>query len=65
LKLPASLQRMVLREAISKKKENLQDVDLAHIEEVLKALKSSKNKSQKIFFKGLKIVRNGDKLRIS
>jgi tRNA(Ile)-lysidine synthase len=65
LALPESLQRMVLREAIAGKKENLRDIDAAHIEEIRRAIKSSKSKSQKVFFKGLKIVRNGDKITIS
>jgi len=65
LELPESLQKMVLREVIGEKKDNLRDIDAAHVEEILKALKSSKSKSQKVFFKGLKIVRNGDKITIS
>ena len=65
LELPESLQRMVLREAIAGAKENLRDIDAAHTEEILKAIKSSKNKSQKVSFKGLKIVRNGDKLNVN
>lgn len=65
LELPRSLQRMVLREVIARKKDNLQDVDVSHIEEILKALQSSKSKNQKVFFKGLKIVRKGDKIDIS
>lgn len=65
LALPDSLQRMVLREAIAETKENLQDINSAHTEEILKAIKSSKNKTQRVSFRGLKIVRNGDKLKIS
>lgn len=65
LGLHPSLQKMVIREAIGKVKNNLRDIDAAHIDEILKALKSSKNKSQKVFFKRLKMVRNGDKLKIS
>lgn len=64
LELPESLQRMVLREAIARTKENLRDIDASHTEEILKAIKSSKNKSQKVSFKGLKLVRKGDKLEI-
>lgn len=65
LKLPESLQKMVLREAIEMAKKNLRDIDASHVEEILKAIKSSKNKSQKVSFKGLKLVRKSDKLKIS
>ncbi len=65
LALPESLQRMVLREAIAETKENLQDINAAHTEEILKAIKSSKNKTQRVSFGGLKVVRNDDKLKVS
>jgi tRNA(Ile)-lysidine synthase len=65
LKLHPSLQKGILREAISKIKTNLKDISSAHIGEILKVIKSSKNKNQTVKFRGLKIVRRGDKLEIS
>jgi tRNA(Ile)-lysidine synthase len=65
LSLPVSLQRMVLRKAILAQKENLRDISFPQVEEVRKILKSSKGKNQKVLFKGLKVLRKGDKLKIS
>jgi tRNA(Ile)-lysidine synthase len=65
LKLHPSILREVLRQAIEKHNPVLRDIESAHIDEILKMLKSSKNKRQRIAFKGLKIERRGDRLMIS
>jgi tRNA(Ile)-lysidine synthase len=63
-KLHPALQRQVLRQSIFKIKKSLIDVQNSHIEEILKIIKSQKGKSQKLSFKGLKLVRKGDKITI-
>jgi len=62
--LHPSIRREVLRQAIEKHNPNLREIESAHIEEIVKILKSSKSKRQQIAFKGLKIGRIGDKLVI-
>ncbi|MEK7598507.1 MAG: tRNA lysidine(34) synthetase TilS [Patescibacteria group bacterium] len=64
LKLHPALQRRVLLKIISEKKPGVKDVEAAHIEEITKALKSTKNKNQIVIFKGLKMTRKGDKVII-
>jgi len=63
-KLHPSILNEVLRQAIEKHIPNLREIESSHIEEILKILKSNKNKRQQITFKGLKIGRIGDKLTI-
>jgi len=65
MKLPAAIQKRVLREAILKVKSDLKDIEAAHIREIGKVIKSTKGKSQVVLFQGLKITRKGDKLTIS
>jgi len=65
MKMHPSLQRSVIRNVLMEKKKELKDIDLSHIEEVLKIIKSKKNKSQSITFQGLKLVRKGDKVTTS
>jgi tRNA(Ile)-lysidine synthase len=62
--LHPAVQREVLRLAIEKRAPGLREIESAHIEEILKILKSGKNKRQKIKLKGLKIGRVGDTLII-
>jgi len=62
--LHSSIRREVLRQAIEKHSPNLREIESAHIEEILKILKSNKSKRQQIAFKGLKIERIGDNLVI-
>jgi len=62
--LHPSIRREVLRQALEKHNPSLREIESAHIEEILKILKSNKNKRQQITFKGLKIGRIGDKLMI-
>jgi tRNA(Ile)-lysidine synthase len=63
--LHPSILNEVLRQAIEKHSPNLREIESAHIDEILKILKSSKNKRQQLSFGGLKIGRIGDKLSIS
>lgn len=65
LNLHPSLQKMVLLNFIFKIKGNLKDVESAHVEEILKAIKSAKSKNPIVIFKGLKLTRKGDKIIIS
>jgi tRNA(Ile)-lysidine synthase len=54
-----------LRQLIEKLKPNLRDIESGHLNEIMKTLKSTKNKRQKITLKGLKIERRGDRLTIN
>lgn len=64
LKLHPALQRMILRRAIRDRKGDLKDINIGHLEEILKAAKSTKGKRQIVIVKGLKIRRIGDRLNI-
>lgn len=64
ISLHPAMQRRVLRIAITSKKENLENISSAHIEEALKIITSDKNKPQVVIFRGLKLTRKGDKLNI-
>ncbi len=64
IKLQPAIQREVLRQALEKHNPNLRDVESAHIEEIIKIIRSGKKKRQKIILKGLKIERRGDRLDI-
>lgn len=65
LKLHPALQKRIILEAIKKKKKNLKDIESAHINEIMKIIKSAKNKRQMVIFQGLKIIRKGDKIKIT
>jgi tRNA(Ile)-lysidine synthase len=62
LSLADSLQKRVLLLAIQEKRGDLENIESAHIQEIIKALQSTKNKNQVVLFKGLKLVRKGDKV---
>ncbi|MFA4817718.1 MAG: tRNA lysidine(34) synthetase TilS [Parcubacteria group bacterium] len=62
LALHPALQRRIILKAIGKVKKDLKDIEAAHVEEILKALKSTKGKRQIVVFKGLKLTRIGDKV---
>lgn len=62
VKLHPAIRKEVLRLTIEKHNPNLREIESAHIDEILKVAKSTKNKRQNISFKGLKISRIGDKL---
>lgn len=63
-KLHSSLQKNVLRLAILKVKDDLSDVENSHIEEIIKIVKSNKNKSHELKLKKLKVARKGAKITI-
>ncbi|KKR20081.1 MAG: tRNA(Ile)-lysidine synthase [Candidatus Moranbacteria bacterium GW2011_GWA2_39_41] len=65
LALHPAIQRRVLLQAIAEKKMDTQNIELSHIEEILKALKSTKGKNQTFSCQGLKMTRKGDKVTIS
>lgn len=65
LALHPALQRRILLQAIAEKKQDCKDIELSHIEEILKALRSTKSKNQTVSFQGLKMTRKGDKVTIS
>ena len=65
LALHPALQKRVLLQAITEKKQDCKDIELSHIEEILKALRSTKSKNQTVSFQGLKMTRKGDKVTIS
>lgn len=60
LALDESIRKQCLRNIIREIKTNLLDIESGHLEEIEKILRSTKNKSQKSSFKGLKITRKGD-----
>ncbi len=64
LKLHPAIQRQYLRQIICKIKLDLIDIEYSHIEEIIKTIKSSKNKIQELKFKGLKLRKKGDKVII-
>jgi len=64
-RLHSAIQREVIRLAIKRHAPSLQEIESAHIEEILKIVKSGKSKRQKLKLKGLKIERKGDRLVIS
>ncbi|MEF3692072.1 MAG: tRNA lysidine(34) synthetase TilS [Candidatus Moraniibacteriota bacterium] len=64
-KIHPAMQRQVLRMIILKLRGNLLNIERGNTEEILKIIKSAKNKSQKLFFGGLKIERKGDIIYIS
>lgn len=65
LRLHPAMQSRVLRQKLKEAKGNLKNISAAHIEEILKVVKSTKNKPQVVVLSGLKIKRKGDKLEIS
>ncbi|OGI17416.1 MAG: tRNA lysidine(34) synthetase TilS [Candidatus Moranbacteria bacterium RBG_19FT_COMBO_42_6] len=65
LQMHPALQRRFLLRMISEKNPGGKDVEAAHVSEMIKALKSTKNKSQIVSFKGLKMERKGDKVTIA
>lgn len=64
LKLHPSLIRMVILEKISQTRPHLKEIESSHVEEILKAIRSTKGKSQAVRFKGLKMSRKGDRVII-
>ena len=64
LSLPDALQKRIILQFLQKAAGNLKDIESAHLEEMLKVLKSLKSKSQIVSFRELKIERKGDKVII-
>ena len=64
LNLSPALQKRAIHRLILEKQTTLQNIESAHIEEILKSLRSTKGKSQVVVFKGLRMTRKGDKLTI-
>lgn len=61
----SALQKQVLRKIIFSLKNNLLNIESAHLEEIIKIIKSDKNKSQKLRLGKLRIAKKGDILYIS
>lgn len=59
-----AIQKRILLEALKERSSNLRNVESAHLREILKALRSTKNKRQVVTFKGLKLERKGDRIFI-
>ncbi len=64
LELHPAMQRQVLRSVISEIRTDLRNIESSHIEEIMKIIKSDKNKNQIVEFKGLKIIRKGDSIQM-
>ena len=65
LALHPSLQKRILLEALNQKKNQKMEIESAHINEILKILKSTKGKKQFMKLGNLKIERKQDKLVIT
>ena len=65
LQLHPAVQRRALLLYIKEATTDLKDIEAAHIEEILKALRSTKGKNQVVVFKRLKLTRKGDRVIIS
>jgi tRNA(Ile)-lysidine synthase len=61
LALHPALQRRLILKKISAIRGSLKDIAVSNVEEIIKALKSTKSKNQIVLFKGLKLTRKGDK----
>ncbi len=64
IKLHPAIQKGVIRQVVEKHNPSLREIESGHVEEILKIVRSTKNKRQIIKFKKLKIQRKGDKLNI-
>ncbi|MFZ2188441.1 MAG: tRNA lysidine(34) synthetase TilS [Candidatus Moraniibacteriota bacterium] len=64
LALPAAIQKRILQKAIAQKKPQGMKENFTQIDEILKAIKSTKNKNQVVSSAGLKMTRYGDKITL-
>lgn len=64
LALPVAIQKRIIQKAIAQKKPQVTQENFAQIDEILKALRSPKNKNQVVFGAGLKMTRYGDKINL-
>lgn len=63
-KLHPAILRRVLRNNLKKTKGDLKNISARNIEEIIKIIKSTKNKTQTVIMSGLKITKKSDKLII-
>jgi len=63
-KLEPALKKRILLKIISEKKPGLKDITAHNILEIIKAIKSTKSKNQSVTFKGLKMMRKGDRVTL-
>jgi len=63
-KLEPALKKRILLKIISEKKPGLKDITAHHILEIIKAIESTKSKNQSVTFKGLKMMRKGDRVTL-
>jgi len=64
-KLHPAILRRVLRNNLKNMKGDLKNISTNNIEEIIKIIKSTKNKTQHVILPGLKITKKSDKLEIS
>jgi len=64
LMLPVAIQKRILQRALSQRMPKNSPENFNQIEEILKALKSTKNKNQVVSGAGLKMTRYGDKIKL-
>lgn len=64
LALPVAIQKRILQKALAQKRSNNAHENFSQIEEILKAIRSTKNKNQVVSSAGLKMTRRGDRLTI-
>jgi tRNA(Ile)-lysidine synthase len=62
LALPIAIQKRVLQKALAQKRPKNSHQNFIHSEEIIKSLKSTKNKNQIVNHAGLKMTRYGDKI---
>jgi len=63
-KFHPAIQKRIILELIKNKKPDIKNIESSHIKEILKALRSTKNKNQIVTLAGLKVTRRNDKLKI-
>ena len=63
-KLHPAILRRVLRKKLEAKRGDLKNINTRNIEEIIKIIKSTKNKNQFVIIPGLKITRKNDRLNI-
>jgi tRNA(Ile)-lysidine synthase len=64
LALPVAIQKRILQKALAQKRPGSTHQNFIHSEEILRSLKSTKNKNQVVFGAGLKMTRYGDKITL-
>ena len=64
LRLPIAIQKRILQKTLSQKMLKNIPENFNQIEEILKALRSTKNKNQVVSGAGLKMTRYGDKIKL-